>query len=539
MSSPTPQPIVPPSSITLTQHLEHSGGRLPEAQALAVAQGIARGLAELHARSLLYGTLHPDVVWLSLGAASDSPAITLAAVDRARPFGALADCGTLHNLGAVYPTAPAHYLAPEYLSAGAVVDGKADVYSLGALLYHLLGGRAPFEGDSVQALADAHLLKTPRPIRRRSPEVSDDTEELLSRLLAKSPALRPSMAQLLSRLEASTAPSLKPASVAQAVTVRAPAIDPPRSALAPSRPPATEPIRPAAENPVSPPPPSPRSRQPLAAGSRCGRYQIVRLLGGGGMAEVFEATHVQTRQRVAIKVPRPELLANPSFAARFLVEARAMAQLQLGGTGEIYDFDQLPDGTPYIVMEYVAGECLRTRLQRCGSLPLPSACEIIRQLAQTMTQAHAAQVIHRDLKPDNIMLVPDGERVQGERAKILDFGIAKLAVELKKTLAGSAMTQAGARLGTLAYMAPEQWMDPSSVDGRADVYALGVIAYELLFGRMPFGGADVMSRMAAPHEVPTFSSAAKLPFLIADLCCTADHLLRARSEELGVRSGGR
>jgi len=395
MSSPTPPPIAPASSITLTQHLEDSGGRLPEAQALAVAHGIARGLAELHGRSLLYGTLHPDVVWLSLGAASDSPEVTLAAVDRARPFGALADCGTLHNLGAVYPTAPAHYLAPEYLSAGATVDGKADVYSLGALLYHLLGGRAPFEGDSVQALADAHLLKTPRPIRRRNPEVSDDTEGLLARLLAKAPALRPSMAQLLSLLPAATAPSLQPAA-AQAVTVRAPAVDPPRSPLAPSRPPATEPIRPTAVGPKNPPPPSPRSRQPLAAGSRCGRYQIVRLLGGGGMAEVFEASHVQTRQRVAIKVPRPELLSNPSFAARFLVEARAMAQLQLGGTGEIYDFDQLPDGTPYIVMEYVAGECLRTRLQRCGSLPQSSACEIIRQIAQTMTQAHAAQVIHRE-----------------------------------------------------------------------------------------------------------------------------------------------
>jgi serine/threonine protein kinase len=492
--------------ITLAQLLEQRGGRLPEALALRLARGIAERLAELHQRSLLYGHLHPDVIWLAPTAGDGPMEVSLQSCDQARPFGALVACGTLHNLGAVYPTAPAHYMAPEFLSNGAGIDGKADVYSLGALLYHLLGGRAPFEGDTAAALGDAHLLKTPRPIRRRNPEVSVESEELLHRLLSKSPALRPSMAQLVALLPGPTPSPREPVAIADAMTVRAPFIAGARHELAAPRPspPAQSPRpqRPATEPMPIPQAATPPAQKPLAAGTRCGRYQIVRRLGGGGMAEVFEASHMQTRQRVAIKVPRPELLSRPSFAARFLVEARAMATLQLSGVGEIYDFDQLPDGTPYIVMEYVAGECLRSRLQRCGSLPLKKACEIIRQLAHTMSQAHAAQVIHRDLKPDNVMLVADADLVLGERAKILDFGIAKLSVEMKKTLATSAMTQAGARLGTLAYMAPEQWMDPSTVDGRADVYALGVIAYELLLGRLPFGGAEVMSRMATPQELP-------------------------------------
>lgn len=494
--------------ITLGELMKENGGKLLELDALHIGHGAAQKLTALHRRNKIHGRLHPAVIrlWGVPAERSEREVEVLEGVAAGLPGPYAASGAWQARPDAAEPQLL--YMAPEWNMANAGVDGKADVYSLAGVLYHVLTGRAPFEARTVEELIESHLVKVPRPIRKRAAEVTAEVEALLGQMLAKSPAVRPTMEQVTSELgrlltrrqvktvatmdadsrSARQAPDLLRSAAHGAATERIAERPSARATL-------TEPA-------IAPTLIAPAASDSLKPGARCGKYRIEQRIGSGGMAEVFEATHAQTRQRVAIKVPLAQMARQASFAARFLGEARAMAQLHLAGVAEIYDFDQLSDGTPYIVMEYIAGQTLRARLQERHRLPQATACEIVRQLALTLVVTHDRNIIHRDLKPDNIMLMEAPEMPGGERVKILDFGIAKLSVEVKHTLALSAQTGPGARLGTVEYMAPEQWQDPSSVDGRADVYALGVLLYELLHGRTPFAGADVMSKMRRNHGSP-------------------------------------
>jgi serine/threonine-protein kinase len=196
------------------------------------------------------------------------------------------------------------------------------------------------------------------------------------------------------------------------------------------------------------------------------------------MGVVSLGEHTLLGRRAAIKTLLPKHSANHEVVERFFTEARATSAISDPGVIQIFDFGYHVDGTAYIVMELLEGESLATRIDRVGKLPLGEALRITRQGASALAAAHARDIVHRDLKPENIFLVKDPEAQDGERTKILDFGICKLG--------GIEMTQAGTTVGTPAYMSPEQCQGAEDVDGRADVYALGCVLFHMLTGRPPF-----------------------------------------------------
>ncbi len=217
-------------------------------------------------------------------------------------------------------------------------------------------------------------------------------------------------------------------------------------------------------------------------GQRIGSYRILRKIGEGGMGVVYEGLREDIGSRAAIKVLRAEFAMKTELAARFFNEARAANLIEHPGIVKIFDYGQLPSGAAYLAMEYLAGESLHTRLTREARLSETNTIRIGRQVAMALTAAHAKKVIHRDLKPENVILVPDIEAPSGERAKILDFGIAKLAREHT----GAVTTDTSVVMGTPIYMSPEQCKGGKTVGDRADVYALGVMLFEMLSGRTPF-----------------------------------------------------
>lgn len=222
-------------------------------------------------------------------------------------------------------------------------------------------------------------------------------------------------------------------------------------------------------------------------GRTVGAYRLLRVLGSGGMGVVFLAEHTRLGRQAAIKILHPDSKDRSDIAKRLQAEARAMARLTHPGIAAIVDQDVLPDGTGYLVMEYLAGEPLRDKLQQAGgALPLDHAIALLGQCADAMAAAHAAGVIHRDLSPANIMCLPDGDGA----IKILDFGLARLYSPDGASSSSHNTTRDGAVLGTLKYMAPEQCLDAHSADEGADVYSLGAIAYEVLTGSPPFRAAS-------------------------------------------------
>jgi eukaryotic-like serine/threonine-protein kinase len=221
-------------------------------------------------------------------------------------------------------------------------------------------------------------------------------------------------------------------------------------------------------------------------GTSIGNYTVTALIGQGGMGAVYLAEHAMLGRRAAVKVLLPELSTNHEIVARFFNEARALTALRHPSIVEILDFGYLPDTSAYIIMEYLEGESLAARCHRLQKLEPRRALTLTRQIAGALLAAHERSIVHRDLKPDNIFLVPDPEIPGGERIKVLDFGIAKLA-----TPGDHSRTQTGSVLGTPTYMSPEQCRGAGSVDSRADFYALGCVLYETLCGRPPFISAGI------------------------------------------------
>ena len=223
-------------------------------------------------------------------------------------------------------------------------------------------------------------------------------------------------------------------------------------------------------------------------GSRAGAYRLVRVLGHGGMGVVYEAVHETIGQRAAAKVLLGDLSRTPTYKARFAREARIACAVRHPSLVQVFDSGELEDGTPFLLMEYLEGELLRARLAARGVPPVDEALRIARQLASALAAVHAAGIIHRDVKPDNIMLIRDEAVEGGVRVKLLDFGIARRGTD------ASVLTQEGSVIGTPAYMAPEQCAPGGVVAAASDVYALGVIVFELFAGVPPFSGdaASVM-----------------------------------------------
>jgi serine/threonine-protein kinase len=216
-----------------------------------------------------------------------------------------------------------------------------------------------------------------------------------------------------------------------------------------------------------------------------GKYRIDAFISGGGMGSVYRATHVLLGKTVAVKVIRNELVTSDDVVRRFQREARAAATVDHPNIVTVYDLGQADDGTLYIAMEFIDGPSLKAAIGRDGPMPADRAIDILRQVASALSVAHQKQIIHRDLKSQNLMLASDSSG--DETVKLVDFGIAKTFDEPAVQL-----TEAGFVLGTPHYMSPEQAAG-KVVDHRADLYSLGVIMYEMLVGDVPFGDASTTS----------------------------------------------
>ncbi len=232
------------------------------------------------------------------------------------------------------------------------------------------------------------------------------------------------------------------------------------------------------------------ARLPEAGDSIGGKYTIVRRIGEGGMAVVFEAVHVRLGQRLAIKVLRPEVHDLELVLARFEREARATAMLRSIHTARVIDVDTLANGLPYMVLEFLDGKDLDAELQAVGRFPIDEAVDVVLQVADAMAEAHEQGIVHRDLKPANLFVCRAGNR---RVMKILDFGISRDENDSAR------ITAVDSYFGTPSYASPEQLRDASKTDGRSDVWSLGVILFELLTGHTPFEGTptQVIAKVVA------------------------------------------
>jgi serine/threonine-protein kinase len=250
-------------------------------------------------------------------------------------------------------------------------------------------------------------------------------------------------------------------------------------------------------------------------GENVGSYRIIRVLGEGGMGRVYLAEHSLIGKRAAVKVLLPQYSARPEIVNRFFNEARSSSLLKHPGVVDIYDFGRLPNnGSLFIIMEFLEGESLGARLQKTGRLANNLVIDIARQIANALATAHEHGIVHRDLKPDNIYFIRDSETRSGVRAKILDFGIAKL---LDSASSSNSATKTGAILGTPTYMSPEQCRGISQIDHRSDIYSLGCVMFEMVSGRPPFTGEGAGDMIGAHIYQPPPSLTGVVPDPLAEL----------------------
>src|SRR5205809_2605501 len=228
-----------------------------------------------------------------------------------------------------------------------------------------------------------------------------------------------------------------------------------------------------------------------------GQYQVEALLGKGGMGAVYSARHILLGDRVAIKLLPPEMRSNTEWLRRFQREGQAARRFRHPNAVTVYDLRTSTDGTIYLVMEYVEGNTLDSELKKRGKFSAAEALTVMTPVMSVLNAAHAMGVVHRDLKPENIMIgkaSTGGEPV----VKLLDLGIAKLREVAGAEKTGNTnLTIAGQMLGTPYYMSPEQWGElpkdgSSEIDGRADIYSLGIVLYEIIAGHRPFSGVTLL-----------------------------------------------
>jgi len=255
-------------------------------------------------------------------------------------------------------------------------------------------------------------------------------------------------------------------------------------------------------------------------------YQVTRLLGRGGMGAVWEASHLRLPgKRVAIKVLHTDVATDQEALARFRREAEIATRLDHPNIVEVHDFNSLPDGQPYLVLELLLGESLDARIRR-GPIPPDQVVRIAGQIAGALSAAHRAGVVHRDLKPQNVFLVPREDEVGGELVKVLDFGISKIRGSQ------TVKTNDSTLLGTPQYMAPEQAIgNHAAVDPRTDVFALGAILYEMLAGRPAFSGQNIPEVVYKVVYEPAPPLAALCPGLPPRMVQAVERALAKKQDE--------
>jgi serine/threonine-protein kinase len=231
-----------------------------------------------------------------------------------------------------------------------------------------------------------------------------------------------------------------------------------------------------------------------------GKYRVERVLGVGGMGVVIAAYHIQLNEKVAIKFLLPEALSDAAAVARFAREAQAAVKIKSEHVARVSDVGTLPNGAPYMVMEYLDGGDLAAWIEQRGALPVEQAVEFVLQACVAVADAHALGIVHRDLKPANLFCV---RRSDGQLSiKVLDFGISKMA-DFTRTGSAVAMTRTSVVMGTPLYMSPEQMRSSKDVDAQTDIWALGAILFELIAGRTAFLAESVTELAIKVHSEAT------------------------------------
>jgi serine/threonine-protein kinase len=418
---------------SLRQRLDREG-QLPIEDALRITREVGDALGCAHQLGFVHRDIKPENILLS----HDYAVVADFGIARA-----ITAAGGQNLTQAGLALGTPSYMSPEQASSDSELDGRSDLYSLGCVLYEMLVGDPPFRGHSAQQILARHLMDPVPPPRTERASVPLAVERALLKALAKDPADR--YATMLQFSEALGAPSVGGGSEA---TVEL-------------RPAAPAPGRVGDSHPVL-----------LEPGANLGRYRLLDRIGAGGMGEVWKAHDANLNRVVAIKLVRGKV-GDPTAHARFRREAHALSRLSHPGVATIFDFD-VQEGVEFLVMEFVPGGTLESRITQ-GPLPLEDLLRFGAAIADALHEAHQHGILHRDLKPGNVVLT------EGGLPKILDFGIARLMGD-----AGAVpLTLTGLILGSLPYMAPEQLMGEAD-DARTDIYALGVILFEMATGRRPF-----------------------------------------------------
>ncbi len=423
-------------------------GPMPPEQAVGLASQVAAALGRAHDAGLIHRNLRPANILMT----ADGQA-------RVAGFGL---AWIVEGVGGLA------YRSPEQLQGGPV-DFRTDVWSLGVILYEMLTGRLPFRGADRDAISQAILERVPVPVAKINPGIPPELDEVVLLALAKPPAERPVMDDLLVILRGVLAGG--ELAGAEATVVQVPGL---RSGY-----PEPEPV-PAAPKSAEGSRPGAGMEQPgdgdgFDGGRWIAHYRIVDTFGGGAMGTVYKAEDTRLKRTVAIKLLPPEMTRDAGSKARFLQEAQAASALDHSNICTIHEVGETEDGELYLAMAAYDGETVKAKIAR-GPLPVAEAVEIARQTALGLAKAHREGIVHRDIKPANLVVTGDGV------VKIVDFGIAKLR-------GAGGLNVAGSFLGTPSYMSPEQARG-EEVDPRADVWSLGVVLYEMLAGTRPFRGGE-------------------------------------------------
>ncbi len=448
-------------------------GTLDLATSLRITRQVALGLGAAHAAGLVHRDVKPANILLDAAGTARLADLGCVLQKDGRPL----DGPTILTAPGT-PLGTPLYMSPEQWDGAHEVDFRSDLYALGVLLHRMLAGRVPFDAPGMIQLMRAHQETPPPPLRHAAPATPPPVEALVARLLAKRADERPPSAGAVAvEIDRIAAALGLAAAMGGATTV------PPATPAAAGTPGATSP-RPI-PGPVAPGSgPVGATPTPTALGPGAligGTLRLAEVLGEGGMGVVHRARHELLGRDLAVKLIRGDFAARPDLRARFLREANALLAFSHKNAVTLRELGE-HGGALYMALDLAPGEPLDRVLERDGPFDEARALDIARSILPCLAEAHAAGLIHRDIKPPNLLLEAGPE---GDRTRVLDFGIAKLKDALDDRT--GSLTQTGSQLGTPYYMAPEQ-VNGAAVDGRTDLWAVACVLYEVIAGARPFSG---------------------------------------------------
>jgi len=479
---------------TLAERLGQ-GRPLSSAEAGQMLEDLLGALRAMEARRLVHRDIKPTNVFLAELPGGDR-------VTKLIDFGLakLLEADRLLTARGMIVGSPG-YLAPERYR-GDEATPETDLYALGATLFEGLTGRPPFSGESPTVIMAQVMLEPAPHVSSLRPDVDPALAERIAALLDRDPAVR-----------------RRAAGSRGASTIHVVVAGDGLPAAKTERPPPPAPGTSEIDVTVSPFAATPTSDVPAELQRAIAeRYDIVRRIGAGGMGVVFEARERSLDRPVAIKVLRSSGAVDAEHIERFEREARTAARLGHTNIVSVSDFGTVPGVGAYIVMELLAGESLAQRLERKGALVPVEVKDMALQVLDALAVAHRAGVVHRDLKPHNIHLVPLA--TGGRLAKLLDFGVVKL----RETPGSKKLTERGILVGTPTYMAPEQ-VQMQEVDARTDVYAMGATMYHALLGALPYDAVGVTATLGAILFGAPVPLAVRMPELDRRLAAVVDRAM--------------